>query len=164
MTTVGTKTYVMNIGSHEHNLICSANKQTKTFRMGNDSNRNVRPQHPIPYILEILKRKGAVTLYYRVRSRLASTQNQGAQGQEFSSHMTIYDNLTGTKSPASTTNTHIPSSSVPPNPPIVCLCSLKSVALCHLSQLASSLGGLECQLLVHSQFLGIKSQLVFLFS
>lgn len=80
MTTVGTKTYVMNIGSHEHNLICSANKQTKTFRMGNDSNRNVRPQHPIPYILEILKRKGAVTLYYRVRSRLASTQNQGAQG------------------------------------------------------------------------------------
>lgn len=80
MTTVGTKTYDMNLGSYEHNLICSANKRTKTFRMGNDSNRNIRPQHPIPYTLGIMRRKGAVMLYYRVKSRLASTQNQGAQG------------------------------------------------------------------------------------
>lgn len=61
MTPVSTKAYVMNLGSYEHKIICSANKQTKTFRMGNDSNGNVRPQYSIPYTLGIVKRKGAVT-------------------------------------------------------------------------------------------------------
>lgn len=56
----------MNLGSYEHNLICSVNKQTKTFHKGNDSNRNVQPQHQIPHTSGIMKKKAAITLYCRV--------------------------------------------------------------------------------------------------